>query len=88
MSFPTREESVRRMAAAIDSDLRFQRDIERLYKLGPRALGELLVEIGEQRLCRTYIEKRVRSYGGISPEYLNAVGGDAFPRPPLYRVQS
>ena len=70
----------------IISDLRFRRDIERLYKLGPRALGELLVEIGEQRLCRTYIEKRVRSYSIINPEHLSAVGGDAFPRPPLYRV--
>lgn len=75
------------MSNAIISDLRFQRDIERLYKLGPRALGELLVEIGEQRLCRTYIEKRVQSYSGINPEYLSALGGDAFPRPPLYRVQ-
>ncbi len=76
------------MSAAARNDLRFQRDIERLYKLGPRALGELLVEIGEQRHCRTYIENRDRSYGGISPEYLSALGGDAFPRPPLYGVQS
>ena len=88
MSVPVRKGSVSQMAVAIVCDLRFQRDIERFYKLGPRALGELLVEIGEQRLCRTYIENRVRSYGSISPEYLSALGGDAFPRPPLYGVQS
>ena len=43
-------------------DLRFRRQVERLHRLGPRALGELLAEIGEQRLCRTYLEQRVRRY--------------------------
>ena len=39
-------------AAGIVADLAFQRDIERLHRLGPRATGELLIEIGEQCLCR------------------------------------
>ncbi len=31
------------------ADLRFQRQVEKLHELGPRAYGELLAEIGEQR---------------------------------------
>ncbi len=39
------------MSVAVRNDLRFQRDIERLYKLGPRALGELLAEIDPKHLA-------------------------------------
>ena len=67
-------------------DLRFRRQVERLHRLGPRALGELLAEIGEQRLCRTYLEQRVRRYSEIDPKHLAALEGDRFPRPPLYEV--
>ena len=76
------------MSVAVRSDFRFQRDIERLYKLGPRVLSELLAEIGEQRLCRTYLELRVRRYAEIDPKHLAALGADHFPRPPVYEVRS
>ncbi len=76
------------MSVAARSDSRFQRDIERLYKLGPRALGELLAEIGEQRLCRTYLEQRIRRYAEIDPKHLAALDVDHFPRPPIYEVRS
>ena len=74
------------MTNATTRDLRFQRDIERLYKLGPRALGELLAEIGEQRLCRTYLELRIRRYAEIDPKHLAALDAGHFPRPPIYEV--
>ncbi len=76
------------MSVAARSDSRFKRDIERLYKLGPRALGELLAEIGEQRLCRTYLELRIRRYAEIDPKHLAALDAEHFPRPPIYEVWS
>ena len=75
-------------AAETVADLRFRRQIKRIHALGPRVITELLIEIGEQRLCRTYLEQRVQQYSGIDPEHLAALGGDRFPRPPLYKVQS
>ncbi len=74
------------MSVAVRNDFQFQRDIERLYNLGPRALGELLAEIGEQRLCRTYLELRIRRYAEIDPKHLAALDADHFPRPPIYEV--
>ena len=70
------------------ADHRLARDVERVLALGPRPIIELLIEIGEQRLCRTYVEQRVQRYSEIDPEHLAALGGDRFPRPPLYKVQS
>ncbi len=70
------------------ADSRFARDVERILALGSRPIIELLIEIGEQRLCRTYLEQRVRRYSEIDPEHLAALGGDRFPRPPLYGVKS
>ena len=72
-------------AAPLDN-LRLARDVERILALGPRPIIELLIEIGEQRLCRTYLEQRVRRYAEIDPEHLAALGGDSFPRPPLSEV--
>ena len=40
-------------------DLRFQRHVEYLHRLGPRAVGELLAEIGATRSCRTEIDRRL-----------------------------
>ena len=69
--------------ALVVADLQFYRDVVRLHRLGPRALCELLTEIGEQRSCRTFIEQRVRRYAEINPNHLAALDGDTFPRPPL-----
>ena len=68
------------------ADFRLARDVERILALGPRPIIELLIELGEQRLCRTYLEQRLRRYAEIDPEHLAALGGDRFPRPPLYEV--
>ena len=68
--------------------LRFHRQVEELHALGPRAVGELLAEIGEQRFCRTFIELRLEAYCRLDPEIVKVVAGDNFPRPPLYEVKS
>jgi hypothetical protein len=66
----------------------FQRNVERLHALGPRATGELLAEIGEQRHCRTFIEQRLAAYAALDPEIVRALKGDQFPRPPLHKAPS
>ncbi len=68
-------------------DLHFHRQVEKLHRLGPRAVGELLVEIGEQRLCRMFIDQRLEAYGQFDPELIRKLGGKEFPRPPLHQVR-
>ena len=58
------------------ADFRLARDVELILALGPRPIIELLIELGEQRLCRTYLEQCVRRYSEIDPEHLAALGGD------------
>jgi len=69
------------------ADLHFRRQVEKLHRLGSRAVGELLAEIGEQRMCRSFIDRRLEAYGRLDPEVLRALDGDRFPRPPLYEVK-
>ncbi len=68
------------------AELRLHRQVEKLHRLGPRATGELLAEIGEQRHCGTFIEQRLRAYAALDPEVVRELDGDEFPRPPLYEV--
>ena len=75
------------IAAEIVGDLRFRRQVERLHSLGPRAVGELLAEIGEQRACRAFIDRRLAAYAALDPKVVRELDGDQFPRPPLYPVK-
>ncbi len=72
----------------IVDDLKFHRQVERLHRLGPRAVGELLIEIGEQRSCRTFIDQRLDAYSRLDPELIRKLGGNEFPRPPLHQVRA
>ena len=74
------------ITTSVVADLQFRRDVERLHRLGPRVVYELLAEIGEQRLCRTYVKQRVQRYSEIDPDHLATLDSDTFPRPPLYEV--
>jgi hypothetical protein len=68
------------MSPVIDlRDEMFRRDIERLHKLGPRAYGAMLSELGARHLLRTEIEELVRRYARIGPATLAAAGGDRWP---------
>ena len=55
-------------------DLRFRRDVERLHRLGPRVLYELLAELGARRMIRTEIEALARRYARLDPATLAALG--------------
>jgi hypothetical protein len=65
------------------ADLRFARNVDALWKLGPRPLYELLAEFGRERLLRACIEVKVRRYvDRLSPELLASIGADRFPLAP------
>ena len=66
------------------ADLRRQRHVRQLYRLGPRAIDALLIEIGAERSIMTLIERKIERYAGIAPEALEAASGDQFPPAPLY----
>lgn len=68
-------------------DLRFKHDVERLHRLGPRALHELLSELGATRQILTLIENRTAQFASIDPDALTATGGDRFPPAPIHQVR-
>jgi|SRR5215471_14403799 len=68
------------------ADLRFRRSVERLHRLGPRALYELLVELGASRLIQTEIERQVERYAALDKAVLHATGGDRFAAAALHLV--
>ena len=74
-------------AADLVDDLRFHRQVEKLCQLGSWAVGEFLIEIGEQRLCRTFIDQRLAAFARLDPEVVRELDGDEFPRPPLYKAK-
>jgi hypothetical protein len=68
--------------------LRFHRQVERLHSFGPRATGELLLEIAECLNCRTFVDQRLKAYADLDPEVVKALHGDTFPRPTIYEVKT
>jgi hypothetical protein len=70
------------------SELRRQRDVERLHPLGARALSEFLNELARRNpAVAPDIDRRLTAYTTrLSPELLRAVGGDRFPVAPLRAV--
>jgi hypothetical protein len=75
------------LRAQAQDDLRFQRAVGQLHRLGPRTLLELLREIGRERLISTYMEDKVGIYARLDAEILRALGGDRFPPRPLRVVR-
>jgi hypothetical protein len=60
--------------------VRLQRAAEYLCELGPRAVGELLLEIGHETDALPLVVERASAYQRLSPDVLKALGGDRFPR--------
>ena len=71
--------SIGELAAKIVTDLRFQRDVERLHELGPRTLAEFLAELGVKRAITTVIDQQLSRYASLDTGTLSALGGDRFP---------
>ena len=64
------------------ADLRRQRRIEHVYRLGPRAVGELLDEVAQGE----NLDRALEAYQRLTPELLAALGGDRFPPSPVHEV--
>lgn len=51
-----------------------------VHELGPRAVGELLHEIGQRFGATPEILDLLDDWRALNPETLRALGGDQFPR--------
>ncbi len=63
--------------------MRFQRRVEHLHRLGPRAVGELLGEVANRIGGAPVITMLLAEYEQVTPAMVRAVGGDRFPVSPL-----
>ncbi len=73
--------------AEVVSNLRFRSQVQRLYALGSRAVGELLAELGAEFGITTIIDRKFDRYAGLDPEAIEATGGDGFWPAPLREVR-
>ena len=73
--------------ADVVADPRFQRQVERLHRLGPRATAELLAEIGVERSIQTVIDSKLAIYTELDPATIEAGGADRFWPIPIREVQ-
>ena len=76
------------VAADVVADFRFRRQVEYLHRLGPRAVAELLAEIGAERSIMAIVDKKLETYVSIEPVALEAAGGDMFWPVPVRGVRS
>ncbi len=74
------------VAADVVADLRFRRQIERLHRLGPRAVGELLAAIAAERSIMTLVDQKLTTYTELDSTALAAAGADKFWPAPLREV--
>jgi hypothetical protein len=75
--------AARNSAAA---DLRFARNLDKLYPHGPRIFAEILGRLGETSFRMTEIEALVARFADQDPETLRALGADRWPARPDLRV--
>ena len=62
--------------------LRMQRAALHVYRLGPRALAELLIEL-DRRAAPGAVMAVVAAFAAITPAVIQAAGGDRMPPRPL-----
>ena len=75
------------VAAEAVADLRFRRQVQRLCRLGPRVVGELLAELGAERGIQTVIDRKLDTYAEFDLAALEVTGGDRFWPVPTHEVQ-
>ena len=71
-----------RDAAVARLSPRFHRLIEHLHRLGPRVVGELLIEVGDPVDVMLCLER----YSRLNPDMIHAIGCDQFPQPRVCAV--
>jgi hypothetical protein len=65
----------------------YDRQVEALHRLGPRAVAELLRELAARGMRRHLVEETLARYAALDPEIVRAVGGDRFAPPPPPRLR-
>ena len=83
-----RKEVAKPPSAGLRRDFAFERDVVRLHRLGPRAIAELLRDVGARTMRMTTIESKVADFADLEPSVVQALGGDQFARPPLTIIAS
>ena len=68
------------------ADLKRQRHVQKLHRLGPRVIDALLIEIGAERSIMTLIERKIEKYAALDINAPGLAGGDRFPGQPIYLV--
>jgi hypothetical protein len=68
--------------------IRHQRRVEHLYRLGPRAIAEFLLELAGKIGGLPATTGLLIEYERVSPRMVRAVGGDVFTPRPLRLVAS
>ena len=76
------------IAATTVADVRFRHKIEKLHARGPRAVAEVLAEIGAERSIGTVVDQTLDRHLAVPEEALEATGGDRLPPAPLYAVNN
>jgi hypothetical protein len=61
----------------MSGDHRFRDQVRRLHQLGPRPLGEVLVEIiGRYPNTRPFVEQQIARYAEADPQIVRWLGAD------------
>jgi hypothetical protein len=68
------------------NDLNFPRRTQHLWRLGPRATGELLLELAAISGRRTWLDQRLDDYAAIDPAAVEAARAHDWPVPLLHIV--
>ena len=69
------------------AEIKFQRAVGKLHRLGPRLLAEMLAELVAQHLLRREIEALAAGYAALDAATVDAVGGRDFGSIPLHPVR-
>jgi len=68
------------------NQLAFHRRVRRLWRLGPRPVGELLLELAAISGRRTWLDQRLEDYANLDGAAIDAVGARDWPAPPLHVI--
>ena len=82
-----RDRPIRQPVTGLPFDPRFHRLIDHLCSLGPRPVGECLLQlIGTNDDARTALIILLEQYRRLDAGVVQAVGGDVFPPAPIHAV--
>ena len=71
------------VAVEVVAELKRQRQIENVHRLGVRAVGELLHQVAEGE----DLDRALDGYQRLTPDLLKAMGGDQFAPLPIHEVR-